>query len=107
MRHEDPAYITALMGRLRTAPPTSIGGCAVEGLDDLEQPTSGLPATDGLLLRLADDTRVIVRPSGTEPKIKSYLQVREAVVDGDLDAARDRAARRLDDLAFDMRRLLA
>ena len=107
VRHEDPAYITALMSRLRTAPPTSIGGCFVEGLDDLEQPTSGLPATDGLLLRLADDTRVIVRPSGTEPKIKSYLQVREVVVDDDLDAARRRAARRLDDLAFDMRRLLA
>lgn len=107
VRHADPAYITALMDGLRTSPPATIGGCTVEGLDDLERPTSGLPPTDGLRFWLAGDTRVIVRPSGTEPKIKSYLQVREAVVDGDLAGARARAAGRLEDLAADLSRLLA
>ena len=53
-----------------------------------------LPATDGLLYPLADGYRVIVRPSGTEPKLKCYLEVVEPV-EGDVTAARSRAALRL------------
>jgi phosphomannomutase len=63
------------MSRLRQSPPTSLGGRAVERLDDLERGEGGLPPTDGLRFTLADHGRVIVRPSGTEPKIKCYLEV--------------------------------
>ena len=55
----------------------------------------GLPPTEGLRWFLDDDSRVIVRPSGTEPKLKVYLEVVEAVTDGDLAGARSRAAGRL------------
>jgi phosphomannomutase len=52
-----------------------VGGSEVTRLDDLEHPTSGLPPTDGLRFLMADGSRVIVRPSGTEPKLKCYLEV--------------------------------
>ena len=54
----------------------------------------GIPPTDGLRYLLADATRVIIRPSGTEPKLKVYL---EAIVhpNGSLAEARAEAARRL------------
>jgi phosphomannomutase len=79
VRVDDLAQIGAAMSRLRESPPTTLGGSAVARLDDLEQPTSGLPPTDGLRFLLADDSRVIVRPSGTEPKLKCYLEVIVAV----------------------------
>ena len=64
-------------------------------LDDLALGDGGLPPTEGLRWFLDDDSRVIVRPSGTEPKLKVYLEVIEAVTDGDLGGARSRAAARL------------
>ena len=51
-----------------------IGGVAVVRIDDLAEGGAGLPPTDGLRYLLADATRVIVRPSGTEPKLKIYLE---------------------------------
>lgn len=107
VRHSDPDYILGLMAGLRANPPATIGGAAVLALDDLERPTDGLPPTDGLRFMLADDGRVIVRPSGTEAKIKSYLQVREPVVDRDVEGARDRGAARLAALKDDLARILA
>jgi phosphomannomutase len=47
----------------------------VTKFDDLEKPTDGLPPTNGVRIYLADNVRVIVRPSGTEPKIKCYIEV--------------------------------
>jgi phosphomannomutase len=79
VRVDDLAEITAAMARLREHPPTELGGSPVEQLDDLERPTSGLPPTDGLRFLMADESRVIVRPSGTEPKLKCYLEVIVAV----------------------------
>ena len=99
VRHSDPAYITGLVDALRSAPPTALGGLAVLRMDDLEHPTDGLPPTNGLRFMLADHGRVIVRPSGTEPKIKSYLQVRVAVEDGDLTSARRHAETLLRELS--------
>ena len=52
-----------------------LGGLAVEQVDDLALGSADLPPTDGLRYRLADGARVIVRPSGTEPKLKAYLEV--------------------------------
>ena len=55
------------------------------------------PAADTARLRLADRTRVLLRPSGTEPKLKYYLEAVEPAVDG-VDAARHRAGSRLDEV---------
>ena len=75
VRMDDLAAIPAVVDRLRDQPPTSLGGLEVLGVDDLSLGSKHLPPTIGLRFRLADDCRVIVRPSGTEPKIKCYLEV--------------------------------
>ncbi len=95
----DLGEIAAAMERLRTTPPTELGGLAVERVDDLALGSADLPPTDGLRYRLADGARVIVRPSGTEPKLKCYLEVVVPVNPEDgVDAARIAAAGRLDAL---------
>ena len=75
VRMDDLAAIPAVVDRLRDQPPTSLGGLAVEQVDDLSLGSKHVPPTVGLRFRLADDGRVVVRPSGTEPKIKCYLEV--------------------------------
>ena len=96
VRVSDLALMPALMERLRSAPPTQVAGVAVVQLDDLARGDGGLPPTDGLRFFLADQSRVIVRPSGTEPKVKVYLEAIEPVSGrGDLAAARARAGTRL------------
>ena len=74
VRVSDLSLIAEAMSRLRAAPPVSLGGRAVVRMDDLENGVDGLPPTDGLRFTL-DGARVIIRPSGTEPKLKCYLQV--------------------------------
>lgn len=99
------ARVAGLMSGFRAAPPTELGGRpVVRQRDLLEDPE--LPPTDGLWLDLADGARVVVRPSGTEPKLKCYLEVR-VPVDGDLPAARLVADARLAALATDLDRRLA
>ena len=106
VRLADPNAIADLMRRLRSAPPTGLGGAEVLSVDDLAAPAvGGLPPTDGLRLQLRGGGRVIVRPSGTEPKVKAYLEVVEAP-DADLDAASARAADRLSALRSDVTGLL-
>ncbi|WP_375387828.1 phospho-sugar mutase [uncultured Amnibacterium sp.] len=75
VRVDDLAEIAAMTARLRSAPPSSIGGLAVLAADDLASGDGGLPATDALRYSLERGARVIVRPSGTEPKLKVYLDV--------------------------------
>jgi phosphomannomutase len=75
IRVSDSSAITRLLARLRENPPRVIAGRAVESVDDLAAPTNGLPPTDGLRIWLAGGIRVIVRPSGTEAKIKCYIEV--------------------------------
>jgi phosphomannomutase len=99
VRVSDLADITAAMDRLRATPPTELGGLAVERIDDLSVGSADLPPTEGLRYRLADGARVVVRPSGTEPKLKCYLEVVVPVSPDDgVDAARISAAGRLDAL---------
>ncbi|GAA4375322.1 phospho-sugar mutase [Nocardioides caricicola] len=99
VRVTDLSEIANAMQRLRDNPPTTLGGLAVEGVDDLALGSPELPPTDGLRYRLADGARVIVRPSGTEPKLKCYLEVVVAVTPEDgVDAARIAAVGRLDAL---------
>jgi phosphomannomutase len=67
--------ITELLASLRSTPPQEIAGRTVESIDDLAAPTDGLPPTDGLRLWLSGGVRIIIRPSGTEAKLKCYIEV--------------------------------
>ena len=60
--------------KIRTNPPATIAGYGIIKLDDLLTPTDGLLPTNGLRLWLADNIRIIIRPSGTEPKLKCYIE---------------------------------
>lgn len=103
VRVTDLGEIAAAMTRLRTTPPSALGGLAVEAVDDLSLGSADLPPTDGLRYRLADGARVIVRPSGTEPKLKCYLEVVVPVDAGGVDAARIAAVGRLDAIRDDIK----
>ena len=98
--------IADAMSRLRTSPPDRLGGLAVTGFDDLGEGSDQLPPTDGLRLTLEEGTRVVVRPSGTEPKLKCYLEAVVAVGGEGLAAARATAARRLGGVRGDLTALL-
>lgn len=105
VRLASPQLIAEVMDQLRTHPPTAVAGIGVERLDDLELGIDGLPPTDGLRINLARGCRVIVRPSGTEPKVKCYLQVIERVeggTEGALAHARQNARSRLNALKADV-----
>ncbi|GAA4374762.1 phospho-sugar mutase [Actinomadura verrucosospora] len=101
VRVSDLSLITAAMARLRSDPPRELGGRRVESFDDLALPAGDLPPTDGLRFRLAGGSRVVVRPSGTEPKLKCYLEV-VLPVDGDVAEVRTRAAADLEALRADV-----
>jgi phosphomannomutase len=91
VRVEDLSVIADAMRRLREQPPTELAGLAITRAEDLTRGTDRLPPTDGLRYTL-DGARVIVRPSGTEPKLKCYLEVVVPVAGHSaLPAARARA----------------
>jgi len=110
-RFGDLRRIGETMAALRATPPSHLAGSPVVEVVDLSAGTDddrdGLPPTDGVRILTADGTRVVVRPSGTEPKVKSYLEVIVPVPsDADratLDAAHVTARARLDLLAADVR----
>lgn len=105
IRVSDIALIAGAMARLRADPPTSLGGRAVVRVDDMEKGADGLPPTDGLRFTLKD-ARVIIRPSGTEPKLKCYLQVVVPVA-GEINQARAKAQTELDALRASVSEALA
>ncbi|MEI3846394.1 MULTISPECIES: phospho-sugar mutase [unclassified Microbacterium] len=76
VRVDDLSQIGRIMGALRERHPESVGDVAVDRVDDLLGGFGDLPPGDVLRLWLSDGSRVIVRPSGTEPKLKLYLDVR-------------------------------
>lgn len=75
VRTTNVAQIDAILSKFRDATPTTIGRFSLTAFDDLEKPQDGLPPTNGVRIRLMDNIRIIVRPSGTEPKIKCYIEV--------------------------------
>jgi phosphomannomutase len=86
------------MAALRAAPPATLLGAPVTAVEDLSAPapSSRLPAADVVVLSCAAGPRVVVRPSGTEPKLKAYLQVVLPVAtQAEVPAVRARAAREL------------
>jgi phosphomannomutase len=82
IRVTDLSVITDLMKKLRTNPPAQIAGVDAV-FEDMNQGSGSLPATDAVRFKLSDGRTVIVRPSGTEPKLKCYLQ---AVSDSEADS---------------------
>jgi phosphomannomutase len=103
VRVEDLSLIGEIMARLRATPLTSVAGVDVARADDLAQGDGGLPPTEGLRYYLADESRIIVRPSGTEPKLKVYLEVIEPVgTDEEVKTARGRAGSRLAGIRADL-----
>lgn len=107
IRVADLGLLDAMMNRLRVSAPESFGGSAVESFIDLAEGSDELPPTDGLLYLTRDLTRVIIRPSGTEPKLKCYLEVIQSVGSAaELPAARVAARAALDQVLGDVREAL-
>ena len=78
LRAEGPSGLGAIIDAvqsLREDPPTTLGGLAVSANFDLALGYEGLGPTDGVLLQLGESGRVVVRPSGTEPKLKAYIEI--------------------------------
>ncbi|WP_369261537.1 phospho-sugar mutase [Streptomyces sp. R35] len=102
VRVEDLSVIANAMRRLREQPPTELAGLAITKSEDLTKGTDKLPPTDGLRYTL-DGARVIVRPSGTEPKLKCYLEVVVPVgTHDDLPAAHAKATELLTAIKRDL-----
>lgn len=107
IRVADLGLLDAMMNRLRVSPPDSFGSSAVETFVDLAEGSGHLPPTDGLLYLTRDQTRVIIRPSGTEPKLKCYLEVILQVESAaELPEARQAARTALDHVLGDVREAL-
>ncbi|MFE1175135.1 phospho-sugar mutase [Streptomyces sp. NPDC058773] len=110
VRVEDLSLIADAMGRLRAQPPAALAGLSVTRADDLNRGTGTLPPTDGLRYYLSgspeagiEAARVVVRPSGTEPKLKCYLEVVVPVASADaLPEARTKAATALASIKRDL-----
>lgn len=105
LRLATPELIASAVNSLRADPPRALAGVTVESMVDLAGGIDGLPPTDGVLLRLPS-ARVIVRPSGTEPKVKCYLEVVRRVDGAGLALAREDADATLDRLAAAVRERL-
>lgn len=104
LRVSDLSEIPRLMTSLRSSQPAFVGGTAVSSVDDLLEGHADFPPSDVLRLWLEDGSRIMVRPSGTEPKLKVYIDVVSR--EGDLAHRRHDAASRLSALALGMKELL-
>jgi len=69
------SIITATVNRMKASPPSTLGGLNVSEVEDLESGWHGLEPTEGLVLQLGTHGRIVVRPSGTEPKLKAYVEI--------------------------------
>ncbi len=114
LRLDDMSVVQPVLSRLLASPPADLAGLPLDAVEDLSDGVDGLPPTPGVRLSAGGPTsgstggtaRVVVRPSGTEPKLKAYLEVVHPVED-DLAEARDAAARRLRELQEQVRALLS
>ncbi|AKK11378.1 phospho-sugar mutase [Corynebacterium uterequi] len=95
LRKQDISQAVEALERFVAEPPTTLGGSEVVEFSDLGQGYEGLPPTPGRVLRTADGARVLIRPSGTEPKLKCYLEV----IGTTYDAARERVEALKEELA--------
>ena len=106
VRFTDLSEIPEVVERLRTRPLTTLASSEVVRTIDLAEGWEGLPPTDGIMMFTANNDRVVVRPSGTEPKVKCYLEVVLPVASDasfeDLTAIRAVARTRLDRIKADL-----
>jgi len=105
IRVTDLSRIGEIMAALRATPPSRLGDVRVEQIDDLRDGFEGLPPSDVLRILLADGSRVMVRPSGTEPKLKIYIDASSD--EGTVDERRSTATARVAALGEAMRALTA
>jgi len=105
IRVTDLSRIADVMARLRAEPPTEVGGIRVERIDDLAAGIDGYPPSDVLRLVFDGGARVMVRPSGTEPKLKVYIDA--AATEGSLEERRVAAADTVSRLEAGMRALVS
>ena len=105
VRVTDVSDISRVMTRLRETPPELIGRIRVDHIDDFRWGLNGLAPSDVLRIVLTDGSRVMVRPSGTEPKLKVYVDTHSN--SGTLDERRTAAAASLAELDRGMRALIA
>ena len=105
IRYAELSRIGEVMAALRELPPTRIAGAAVTRIDDLVDGFEGLPPSDVLRLWLDDGTRVMIRPSGTEPKLKVYVDVQSS--EGDAGERAATVAARLVALRSELTELVA
>nr|WP_269329594.1 phospho-sugar mutase [Kineosporia babensis] len=105
VRVEDLSEIAQMLERIAQRPPATLAGSVVKSAEDLSAGVDGLPGTPGLRYRTADGDRVIIRPSGTEPKLKCYLEVVVPAADS-VPAARLAAAQRLARITTDVQQAL-
>lgn len=108
------AQIQALMAKARSQPPTTLGGAAVTAVQDFETRTRTLadgsteplsfPAANVVVFEIEGGHRAMLRPSGTEPKLKMYFDVRVEVAEGEaIDAAQARGGATLEAIVSDFR----
>ncbi|MBR5949972.1 MAG: phospho-sugar mutase [Actinomycetaceae bacterium] len=105
LRVNDLAIIPATMARVRATPPAELAQSAIVSSIDLNDGSQalGLPPSDVVMWYTEQNDRVVVRPSGTEPKVKCYLEVYVPVErPEDLAEAKRAAARRMDVLKKDV-----
>jgi len=109
VRFAEPSPLGRAVARLLDAPPPDLAGSPVVRVRDLSKGLEELPPTTGVELLAEDDTRVVVRPSGTEPRVKAYLEVVEPAPGPSSEAvgrARAAARARLDQVAEQVQGLL-
>jgi len=104
LRFVDLAQIPRLMDRLRANLPTAVGGVRVARIDDFERGFGDFGANDILRIWLDDGSRIVIRPSGTEPKLKVYIDASSTV--GSAQERMDAAAAAVEVLDAGMRKLL-
>jgi phosphomannomutase len=104
VRVENLEKISSILANFRENAPKSIAGYRIVGIDDLEKPTSGLPPTNGVRIYLEPSIRIIIRPSGTEPKVKCYVEI---VALGELGKAKTLVEEVLNNLEGPLRKILS
>ncbi|WP_353067014.1 phospho-sugar mutase [Arcanobacterium hippocoleae] len=107
VRVEDLSIIPATMAKIRQKPPAQLAGSEVAEIEDLSAGSATLPPTDAVKILTVNNDRVIIRPSGTEPKVKCYLEVIIPVQSAaDLPAAKEAGLNRLAQFKADMHEVL-
>ena len=95
--------IDEILSKFRLQTPNEICGYKLQQFDDLEKPKDHLPPTNGVRLFFEDGIRIIIRPSGTEPKMKCYIEV---VRTGAVNSAKNDANQVIESIAESLRKIL-